>query len=154
VLFLKTLSTTKEVLERMGTNVHESLFLPESIHSQAPFAIPLVAGLDRVSLSNQHKYGHHTDTKDIPASGCPLCLRLLWIQRKYWREWELMSTRAFSCPNPFTRKHPSQSLWSGTLGSTELACQTNINTVTIPTQRISQLLDAHFVFRIYVGLTS
>ncbi|CAG8133814.1 unnamed protein product [Penicillium nalgiovense] len=32
----------KEVLERMGTNVHESLFLPESIHSPAPFAIPLV----------------------------------------------------------------------------------------------------------------
>ncbi|KAI1829006.1 hypothetical protein DTO027I6_10068 [Penicillium roqueforti] len=32
----------KEVLERMGTNVHESLFLPESIHSPAPFAIPLI----------------------------------------------------------------------------------------------------------------
>ncbi|KAF3009293.1 hypothetical protein E8E15_002461 [Penicillium rubens] len=32
----------KEVLESMGTNVHESLFLPESIDSPAPFAIPLI----------------------------------------------------------------------------------------------------------------
>ncbi|KAF3005307.1 hypothetical protein E8E15_000459 [Penicillium rubens] len=32
----------KEVLEKMGTNVHESRFSPESIDSPAPFAIPLI----------------------------------------------------------------------------------------------------------------